>query len=338
MAGSSMDGLDVAEVSFTNEGYWSYEITRSNTYLYEEDVYDYLRSAASQNKEQQEQIDQLFGEWIANKVLDFGIDEVDLIAVHGHTVVHGPENGVSWQLGDGAIIAERTKIKTICDFRSLDVSINGQGAPLVPVGDFHLLSEFDGCLNLGGIANVSIQEKKMAWDICSCNQVLNFFANQLGEEYDQDGLMARDGTIDVHWKETLTLHPFYDKVPPKSLPNQFIDEDTLHSINPLNGLRTYTSFIAESIVKDCSLYLEREARLLVTGGGANNKFLMELLNANDKGLQFELPEKQLIEYKEAMIFAFLGVLKTRGMKSMYWRLSQDQRETLLRVLFIILND
>lgn len=311
MAGSSMDGLDIVTVDFDLDGEWNFSIVKSETIPYDDLMLKLLKESSSQVLKDQQIIDWVFGEWIGEKLLKFGVEGIDLIGVHGHTVTHDPKNGVSWQLGRGDVIAETTNIRTVSNFRSKDVSLGGEGAPLVPIGDFNLFSAYDACLNLGGIANVSVKEELLAWDICPCNQVLNFYANSLGKEYDESGTLARKGKLNQDWISKLRIMNYFDREPPKSLPNQFIKKEMLESIKPLDGLKSYNIFQAEQIQKDLSSFLPEGSRVLVTGGGGYNDFLMELLNKNPKNWQFILPSDQIISFKEALIFAFLAVKKMR---------------------------
>jgi anhydro-N-acetylmuramic acid kinase len=312
MAGSSMDGLDIIEINFSKKGHWKFEILKTQTYSYDLDIYKSLSNAADQNIENQKNIDVSFGEWIGEKCLDFGVKNVDLIAVHGHTVIHNPEKSISWQLGNGRIISEKTKAIVISGFRSQDVNNGGQGAPLVPVGDFNLFQEYNACLNLGGIANVSIRDERRAWDICPCNQVLNYYANKLEKDYDENGELARTGTPNRNWLKKIEEMIYFQTKPPKSLPNKFIDEYYLDKINPMDGLRSYSEFIANQISNELKNHLHDENKILVTGGGAFNSFLLELLSSKNKGLNFVVPENQLVEFKEALVFGFLGLLKIQN--------------------------
>ncbi|MEQ9402013.1 MAG: anhydro-N-acetylmuramic acid kinase [Cyclobacteriaceae bacterium] len=312
MAGSSMDGLDLAEVSFFKGSSWTFKVENCKTYSYDEKISGLLSGASDDSIELQYLTDRLFGEWIGECVQDFTSEKQDLIAVHGHTLIHQPENGISWQLGRGDIIADFTGMKVVSDFRSQDVESGGQGAPLVPVGDFELFKAYDACLNLGGIANVSIKGRKLAWDICPCNQVLNYYSIQLNKPFDENGRIASSGTVNSDWLNALRSDSFFTKAPPKSLPNEFIHTSVLNQVEPTEGLRTYCEFIAERIISDASEHLPPGSKILSTGGGALNTFLMELLNQNHKSLDFVVPERQLIDFKEAIVFAFLGLLKLRN--------------------------
>lgn len=312
MAGSSMDGLDIVKASFKIAGNWEYELLDNNSFEYDEKTFMALESAVNRPKQEQLEIDHQFGDWIAKKLLEFGVNDVELIAVHGHTIIHKPEEGISWQLGNGERIAKMTGKKVITDFRNQDISLGGQGAPLVPIGDFELLSEFDACLNLGGIANISIRDKMIAWDICPCNQVLNYYARKLGHPFDDAGKLARVGSLNSSWLDKVRSIPFFGEAPPKSLPNGFIASELLDEIDAHDGLHSYSRFIAETILRELADQISGQAKVLVTGGGAYNSFLLENLNANNQGFEFQVPNPELIEFKEALVFGFLGLLKIRN--------------------------
>lgn len=311
MAGSSMDGLDLARASFSHDEKWTFELLDTEMVSYDEKMLARLRQSPRLSKGEQLELDEEFGHWIAEKVQEFSDDHTDIIAVHGHTVIHKPQEGISWQLGDGKIIAHQTGITTVSNFRSQDVELRGQGAPLVPVGDFELFSDFDACLNLGGIANASVAAKKIAWDICPCNQVLNYYASQLGQEFDRDGDLARNGKVDDKWVEEIGRIPFFSETEPKSLPNNFLKKELLDIVAPEVGLSSYTTFIAQQIVNDLNKHLGLTDRVLVTGGGAFNTYLVELLNRYSEGTSFIVPSQEIVTFKEALIFGFLGVLRMR---------------------------
>ena len=311
MAGSSMDGLDLSLVRFNYDNSWKYLIESCETISYPRDLYHSLSQASSYSMELQKKLDISFGNWIAQVIRGFLKERrPDLLAVHGHTVTHAPRKKISWQLGDGKQIAFVTGIPTVTEFRSLDVENGGQGAPLVPFGDFNLFSEYDACLNLGGIANVSISATQSAWDICPCNQVLNYYANKLGRAYDNRGALSRSGEIDATLYARLEEISFFNQQPPKSLPNSFIPVSVLDSTDPIIGLRTYTEFISRQIARDLSM--NKPGKLLITGGGAFNTFLIEEIKKHLSKWDIVLPDTSIISYKEALIFAFLGLKKMRG--------------------------
>ncbi len=313
MAGSSMDGLDLTYVSFTNtDDKWKYQLEKCEVVPYPASLYDRLKNALHHSIEDQEKLDLDFGHWIASSINQFkiGLDQHDLLSVHGHTVIHKPADNISWQLGDGATIARETGIATITEFRTLDVQNGGQGAPLVPYGDFKLFGEFDACLNLGGIANISVKENKTAWDICPCNQVLNFFSEKLGTSYDENGDFAKSGTLDEAFYTQISKLDFFDLPPPKSLPNNFIDSSLLGEVNPIDGLHTYCRIISEQIKR--SLEGVKESNLLITGGGAFNGYLVKQIRSKLEGWKVHVPDAKIIAFKESLIFAFLGLKRLRN--------------------------
>lgn len=314
MSGSSMDGLDLVLATFWRESQgWRFAIDQCETIDFPAYLYQNLQKAPSLSLAHQNNLDRNFGLWIANEITIFSRKcTPDLLAIHGHTVEHAPEKGISKQLGCGQTIADCTKIRTVTEFRTADVKIGGQGAPLVPVGDFELFNAYDACLNLGGIANISIRNLKLAGDICPCNQVLNHYAGQLGMKYDDKGSTARKGKVDEGMMVKLRKIPFFETTFPKSLPNHFISQEILNSVTPLDGLRTYTEFIAKNIAKMLPHASDKKKRLLISGGGAYNDFLIELLRMEVANWEIYLPPKEIIEFKEALIFAFLGLKKIRG--------------------------
>ena len=244
----------------------------------------------------------------------------DLIASHGHTVFHKPDEGVTLQIGNGKELAERTGIRVVNDFRSEDVSKGGQGAPLVPIGDRDLFYAYDACLNLGGIANISFTEistqKRIACDISPCNLPLNHLSQKLGQPYDSMGLLARGGDIDDTLLSQLNSLRYYKQQAPKSLGKEWITEEFLplldsSELNIFDILASTTQHIACQISDFITDNLKPGSRLLVTGGGAYHTFLIEKIKDNC-GVRLVIPNKKIIEYKEALIFAYLGILKIRG--------------------------
>ena len=311
MAGSSMDGLDLAYVHFTktSDG-WIFDLKKSEVIAYPEDLYDQLKDAINHDKTHKAKLDLRFGTWISNAINEFKKDlpDIDILGIHGHTVIHEPKNKVSWQLGDGQTIANRTGIPAVTDFRTLDVENNGQGAPLVPFGDFELFHEYDACLNLGGIANISVLETREAWDICPCNQVLNFFAQKLGKNFDYDGKLAKQGNFISSFYSEISSMSFFSVPPPKSLPNNFISNGTLDQVQPEDGLNTYCQFVADQI----GASLKGSGKLLVTGGGAFNGFLIEKIKESLESWSVVIPDQNLITFKESLVFAFLALRRFRN--------------------------
>ena len=313
MAGSSMDGLDLAHVFFKQTDHeWSYQLGKCETIEYPKDLYDRLKESPQQTGKTQKELDNDLGIWIAHAINDFKKDlpGIDLLGLHGHTVIHRPENKISWQLGNGYLITEGVEIPTVTDFRTEDVQNGGQGAPLVPFGDFVLFNEFDACLNLGGIANISLKGSQTAWDICPCNQVLNFFAGKLGRLFDEGGNLARTGNLDTLFHSKISVLEYFSLASPKSLPNNFIDQDLLNLVVPKDGLYTYCRIISEQIQK--SLPVSSGSKLFLTGGGAFNTFLVELIREKLEGWDVVVPEAKLVSFKESLVFAFLALKRLRN--------------------------
>lgn len=318
MSGSSLDGVDLALVKFQSEnGKYGFNILQSTTLPYSAEWENLLSEAFHQKPEDLTDLDKAYGEYLGRQVLRFMQDNdiiPNFVASHGHTIFHKPEEHYTLQIGDGQALANACGLKVINDFRNEDVSKGGQGAPLVPIGDKLLFSEYEACLNIGGIANVSYDQngQRIAYDICIANQALNYLANQKGLKYDKDGLLARNGAIDEALLAALNSNAFFKQKAPKSLGREFFEAEQKHlfkgkDISDL--LATFTEHIAMQIEE--SLKALPKGKLLITGGGALNKYLVERIQHHTIH-QVVIPEKQIIEYKEALVFAFLGLLKLEG--------------------------
>ena len=328
MSGSSLDGLDIAFAEFhENGGKWKYEILKTDCYTYTEDWVNRLKNATTLSASDYLLLHTEYGHYIGKQVNRF-IEEnnlqyqVSLIASHGHTTFHLPAKKMTAQLGDGAAIASETQLPVVTDLRSLDVALGGEGAPIVPIGEKLLLGNYDYYLNLGGIANISVNtEKYIAFDICAANRVLNMLANQAGKEFDEDGKMAASGNNNSIVLEKLNKLDYYKLPFPKSLANDF-GTDTVFPILQQSGLsvpdalRTYTEHIVVQIKNSLLQFKKNKTgnqKMLVTGGGALNTFLIERMKKELLAMDIEVvvPEKKLVNYKEAMIMAFIGILRWR---------------------------
>ena len=226
MSGTSLDGIDLAICTFTKNQEWEYKIEKSITLKYPISLKSKLATLHTQNKAIVEQTDIQFGQYIGQTINTFlNGEKVDFIASHGHTIFHQPENKYTLQIGCGKTISQTTGITTINDFRSLDVSLNGQGAPLVPIGDLLLFPKHKYCINLGGFANISIKKNEgiIAFDICPANIVLNEICKELGIEYDNNGDISREGKIIPTLLQQLNQLDFYTKKAPKSLGREWVE-------------------------------------------------------------------------------------------------------------------
>ena len=315
MSGSSLDGLDLALVKFNEEGgRYGFQILAAETLPYPEYWTKQLSEAFHKQPEDLVQLDKDYGKYLGEQVLSFAKKHnatPNFVASHGHTIFHKPEQHYTLQIGDGQELAKACGFTVINDFRSEDVSKGGQGAPLVPIGDKLLFGDYDICLNIGGIANVSYDEdgKRIAYDLCIANQALNYLAQMKGLPYDRDGELARSGEVDMDLLKKLNRHPFYGQLPPKSLGREFFEanqKDVLKDLSVEDMLATFVEHIALQIALGVS-HLPK-GKILVTGGGARNQFLMERLQARTSH-EVVIPDKMTIDYKEALVFAFLGLLR-----------------------------
>lgn len=317
MSGTSLDGLDMALCSFRQVKYrWVYEIISTKTVSYPDLLNKQLAEAHKYSGLMLTKLDREYGRWLGNKVVQF-IKEHDIlpsfIASHGHTVFHQPENRITLQIGSGAEILSATGITTITDFRSVDMALGGQGAPLVPAGDYLLFSDYEFCLNLGGIANISCgsDNNRLAWDICPANMALNFIAGKMNMKLDRDGIEGKKGSVNKQLLGELNGLEFYKITPPKSLGREWFENKFLkillnHPTSWHDKLRTVYEHISLIIASDCSSH--PKGRLLITGGGAHNIFLIERIKHHSKH-DIIIPGKDIIDFKEALIFAFLGLLR-----------------------------
>ena len=327
MSGSSLDGLDIAFSEFQeNGGKWNYEIKQADCYPYSKEWAQKLRTATSLSALEYQLLHAEYGHYIGQQINKF-IEEnslnyqVALISSHGHTSFHVPSKKMTAQLGDGAAIAAETQLPVVTDLRALDLAFGGQGAPIVPIGEKFLLGDYDFFLNLGGIANISFKtEPYIAFDICAANRVLNMLINEIGKEFDDKGEMAASGKINQELLTKLNELDYYKQPYPKSLSNDFGTDIIYPLIRDAecelkDKLRTYVRHIVIQIRNAIanSRLKTQDSRLLVTGGGAFNSFLIQCLREELTQMQIDviLPDENLIQYKEAMIMAFMGVLRWR---------------------------
>jgi anhydro-N-acetylmuramic acid kinase len=321
MSGTSLDGLDLALCEFgKQEEQYLFRIISAQTVDYGPAWTKALSSLNGSLAQGYFKWHSLYGSFVAEKVNEFlsatGARPV-AIASHGHTVFHQPALGFSTQLGCGATIAAKTGITTVCDFRSMDVALGGQGAPLVPIGDQYLFAKYDACLNLGGIANISFgngQGQRLAYDVCEANMLLNHLAQKAGQAYDKNGDMAKAGTVDQELLAALNRQDFYQQSGARSLGREWFDKTVLPLLKAPGKttedlLATATEHIAQVLSQEINRLPLKH--VLVTGGGAFNEFLMEKLRTAIKA-ELVIPDLLTVNFKEALIFAFLGYLRLQG--------------------------
>jgi anhydro-N-acetylmuramic acid kinase len=317
MSGTSLDGLDIAYLKINKDTSYQFEILKAITIPYHPDWKKALKDGFHLSGEALTKLDADYGIYLGNTINKFivenNIENLDFIASHGHTIYHDPSESYTLQIGNGPYINTITGIKTICDFRTQDVALGGQGAPLVPIGDLLLFSQYDYCLNLGGFSNISMNEnnQRIAYDICPVNIVMNHYVSTLNLEYDDKGKLASEGIIEKNLLNELNELPFYNAIKPKSLGYEFIVETIFPIINKYNLeikdiLRTFVEHIAQQIAKKIDSDISK--KMLITGGGAYNTFLINRLKTYTK-TELIIPEDSIINYKEALVFGLLGYLK-----------------------------
>jgi len=317
MSGTSLDGLDLVCVDFKKKKNWDFEILKAKTYSYSSEWKTCLSELHLQNSQKIKAVEEDYVNLVAKFILDFksDLEGVDFVSSHGHTVFHQPDQGFTLQIGNTPQLSKGIGLPLICDFRSQDVEFGGQGAPLVPVGDLHLFKSYSCCLNLGGFANVSLPQKAqvIAYDICAVNTVFNVLANEKGLEYDSEGNLAKAGNLIPELLSALDNLEYYQKKAPKSLGIEWVNEQIFPLFDQYrthlveDRIHSYTQHIAKQIG---STFIDSDS-VLITGGGAKNDYLISLLNQFSKA-KFSIPDLLVVDFKEALIFAFLGLLRAEN--------------------------
>ncbi|WP_016988848.1 anhydro-N-acetylmuramic acid kinase [Flavobacterium sp. ACAM 123] len=321
MSGTSLDGVDLAHIQFSvKDKKWNFNIFKSETVPYTSAWVQTLKTAVDFSEINLKKLNHEYTVLLASIISDFisrhKIENLDAVCSHGHTILHQPEKGITLQIGNLPEISNLLLQTVVCDFRVQDVQLGGQGAPLVPIGDRVLFPEYEYCMNLGGFSNVSFEEtgSRIAFDISPVNTVLNYYANQLGFDYDDKGQISATGLINDSLLDELNNLDFYKQKHPKSLGFEFVKGTVLpvierHEINIADKMRSFTEHVALQIAIALP---NKKGTLLITGGGAYNDFLIERIQFHLPSIKIIIPENKILEFKEAVIFALLGVLKLRG--------------------------
>lgn len=321
MSGTSLDGVDLAHLHFTlADDQWHFTILECETVPYDAIWVETLKNAVSYTDQRLLELNisytQLLGETINGFIKEYDLANLDAICSHGHTVLHQPHIGLTLQIGNLPQLAALTGQRVVCDFRVQDVALGGQGAPLVPIGDRLLFGNYDYCLNLGGFSNISFEEngRRVAFDISAVNTVLNFYASQMGFDYDDQGHIARSGVTDADLTIALNALEYYHRPHPKSLGMESVRQIILPLLQkrPMataDKMRTFTEHIAFQIARALP---KKNGTLLITGGGAYNDFLIERIQLHLPQMHIEIPDARILEFKEALIFGLLGVLRLRN--------------------------
>lgn len=347
MSGTSLDGLDLAHCHiWEKNGVWEFKIKETKSVKYSSEMLNTLKDAISLSAEKLIELHNTYGTYLGEQTSIFINEnklEVDYIASHGHTTHHRPEMGLTFQVGSGQHLANVTGIKVIADFRTNDLALGGQGAPLVPIGDRMFFNEYDYCLNLGGISNVSfeVKDKRIAYDIGLANMILNYITRKVDLEYDEDGKLARSGNINPKMLEQLNNLKYYLLPHPKSIGYEWflaevvpIVEDTHDTIE--NLLHTAIHHICDKVAQQINLnFKHHKQQLLVTGGGALNSFLIETLQQKlGDTTKVVVPEKIIIEFKEALVFALMGILRVEQLTNVLSSVTGAKKDSSSGVLFI----
>jgi anhydro-N-acetylmuramic acid kinase len=326
MSGSSMDGIDLAHCKITSDkGQYSYTIETCETYDYDEIWRLRLSQIRKTDALGYSKTDVFYGHYIGHLINKFIAKHnlsIDLVSSHGHTVFHYPEELITRQVGDGASISAICNLPVVTDFRSMDVAKKGQGAPLVAIGDQMFFNDYDFCLNLGGFGNISgkIGEYRVSFDICPANILLNRVARDLNQEYDHDGEIASKGNINYKLLENLNAIDYYSMPFPKSLNRDWINNELWQivkegdKLTPQDKMKTFVDHIGIQISKSLDYLSAKQSagkRVLVTGGGAFNTVLMDHIRTHSEA-EFIVPDEKLVKYKEALIFALMGVMRVEN--------------------------
>lgn len=325
MSGTSLDGLDIAVCNFKFlNNKFNFNILQAETIQYDEYWIKRLSKAHTFSARDFLLLNNEFGRFIGKTVKDFSEKvnlNIDWIASHGHTIMHEPDNLMTVQIGNGASILAESNIPCVTDFRNLDVCLGGQGAPLVPFGDFHLFNDYEACLNIGGFSNITVlsQQEPLAFDVCPANILLNHYSRKLGFAFDFDGQIAETGNINANLLIDLNQIECFNLFPRKSMSREWIEIIINEIIEPNNLeikdiLRTLVEFISIQIVKVVNYY--KIDNVLLSGGGAHNSFLVNNLMQNSS-VNFVVPDQKIIDFKEALIFAFLGFMRINNLNNVF---------------------
>ncbi|MFZ9755628.1 MAG: anhydro-N-acetylmuramic acid kinase [Bacteroidia bacterium] len=332
MSGTSMDGVDLALCDIQqNEGSWKADIIKAVTIPYNETWRVRLSQLRYQYGEVLTKTDVFYGRYLGDLARVFressGL-EIDLVASHGHTIFHNPQKGWTTQIGDGATLSHFAQRPVVSNFRRADVAAGGQGAPLVAIGDQLLFNDYHFCLNLGGFSNISacVNGRRVAFDVSPCNIVLNRLARERGLSFDEGGALAELGQVIYPLLEQLNEIDFYHQAYPKSLGREWINKQFWHVVREFDDqpvedrMKTLVMHAAVQVARAVE-QLQQDGvcepgrgRMLVTGGGAYNQVLMDFLRS-ECPCDIEIPDSNLIEYKEALIFALLGAMRVSNVSN-----------------------
>ena len=342
MSGTSLDGVDIVYVKFTLNESWRFKIINSKTYKYADSTVDMLSDISKKNLEEIKEIDVLYSKKLAKIINEFieefSINKIDFVSSHGHTAIHDPSNLITYQMGNLSTLSTEINQKVICDFRVQDVKLGGEGAPLVPVGEKYLFQEYDSFINLGGFANISKHdgESLIAYDICPVNIILNNLSKKIGKDYDNKGSIASSGKLILNLYDQLQKLEYYQLDPPKSLGIEWVDKNMI----PL--IYKYSDYPIEDLLNTLSIHIANQIsnnlkdidKALITGGGAYNDYLIDIISSKSDS-EIIIPSKNIIEFKEALIFAFLGVLRYLNINNCYSSVTGASKDHCSGKIFLL---
>ncbi|SEQ68639.1 anhydro-N-acetylmuramic acid kinase [Piscibacillus halophilus] len=351
MSGTSLDGVDVAITKFQMvDQKIDFESLFFETYPFELELKNRLQRLVLPTAQSPDissmnfLLGEVFGEAVNKAIIDSGLrfEDIDLVSSHGQTIFHNvteqnddPYHRLNTlQIGDISVIAERTGITTIGDFRTRDVAVGGQGAPLVPFADYTLFrSENFGrvLVNVGGITNLTVLPKGcksddvIAYDSGPGNMLIDafvYFYTNGEKSFDENGKLASEGEIDYDWLNQLLKNPYYYKSPPKSTGREEFGYDyakTLWTeaealnVKPINRITTITALTSHTLAKAIVDHLEQGQiqEIYLSGGGWHNPTLVQFVeDLLPSGLTIKSTEELGIhsDAKEAIVFALLGFL------------------------------
>ncbi|TDQ29350.1 anhydro-N-acetylmuramic acid kinase [Zeaxanthinibacter enoshimensis] len=346
MSGTSLDGLDLAYCHISREeNGWQHQIKAHKSIPYTAEWRQRLKDSIQLPATELLRLHHEYGSWLGKRAREFASEnglEIDLIASHGHTSHHQPQAGYTFQLGYGQNVAHASGLRTVADFRSQDVVLGGQGAPLVPIGDRVFFGDYEFCLNLGGISNISFEKngKRVAYDIGLANMVLNHIVGKIGMDYDKDGALARKGVLQKDLLTALNNLPYYSQPMPKSTGYEWFLEEVVPLIEnndyPVEDLlHTSVHHICQQVAIAIQQHAEKtSSRVLVTGGGAFNPFLTETLKEMLADLaEVVIPDRTLVEFKEALVFALMGAMRCEGEKNVLCSVTGAQKDSSSGVIY-----
>ncbi|MBV8506448.1 MAG: anhydro-N-acetylmuramic acid kinase [Alphaproteobacteria bacterium] len=322
MSGTSLDGIDVAVIE--TDGRDRVSPGPALTLPYPQEFQERLRSVLGGRgpvSEAEEELTRLHAEAVEHFLRENSEIEVDLVGFHGHTILHRPAERRTWQMGNGALLAQRLGLDVVADFRSTDVAAGGEGAPLAPLYHAALAATLPkplAVLNLGGVANVTWiggAEELLAFDTGPGNALIDDWVRRhSGAAADLDGSLARAGAVSAVHVEDFLANPFFNRLPPKSLDRDDFREAWPTGLSLEDGAATLTEMTAAAVAAATRHFPAPAEHWLVTGGGRHNPALMEAL---DRNLEVAVRPVEAVGWHgdalEAQAFAYLAVRSILGL-------------------------